>query len=66
VKEGDQGFALIARPLDSSPTRTISAWFKKPIQDFGWSPSGKSLAILLDRSTSDVAVITDKSAKDQK
>lgn len=66
VKEGDQGFALIARPLDSSPIRTLSAWFKKPIQDFGWSPSGKSLAILLDRSTSDVAVITDKSAKDQK
>jgi hypothetical protein len=63
VEQGKQGFALALQPLDGSPSRLLTTWFKSSILDFGWSPSGKSLAILWDRSTSDAAVITDQSKK---
>ena len=63
VEQQSQGFALAVQPLDGSAPRQMTTWFKAPIQDFGWSPSGRTLAIAWDRSTSDVALITDKSAK---
>jgi Tol biopolymer transport system component len=61
VEQQPQGFALAAQPLDGTPARLITTWFKSPILDFGWSPGGKTLAILWDRSTSDAAVIEDTS-----
>jgi hypothetical protein len=63
VQQQSQGFALASQPLDGSAPRILTSWFKNPISDFGWSPSGKNLAILWDRSTSDVALIRDNSAK---
>lgn len=62
IEQGKNGFAIALQPLDGSPSRPLTGWFKDPITDFGWSPSGKFLAIMWDRSTSDVALITDKSA----
>ena len=66
VSQQNDGFALAFQPLNGgriyfAPTRS-----KAPILDFGWSPSGKSLAILSDHSTSDVAILTDSSAADKK
>jgi hypothetical protein len=63
VEQSKNGFSIGLQPLDGSPARQLTRWFKDPITDFGWSPSGKFLAIMWDRSTSDVALITDKSAK---
>jgi serine/threonine protein kinase/Tol biopolymer transport system component len=63
VEQSKEGFAISLQPLDASTSRQLTSWFKDPITDFGWSPSGKLLAIMWDKSTSDVALITDKSAK---
>jgi Tol biopolymer transport system component len=63
VEQEMQGFALASQPISGSAPHILTTWFKDPIKDFGWSTSGKSLAIMWDRSTSDVALITDKSAK---
>jgi len=63
VEQQEQGFALAVQPLDGSAPRILTTWFKNPITDFGWSPSGKKLAILSERSTSNVALITDTSTK---
>ncbi len=63
VEQQKQGFALVLQPINGSAPRILTTWFKNPITDFGWSPSGKYLAIMWDRSTSDVALIKDKSAK---
>jgi Tol biopolymer transport system component len=63
IQQSKDGFAIVLQPLDGSPGRRLTSWFKNSITDFGFSPSGKFLAIGSDRSTSDVALITDKSAK---
>jgi DNA-binding winged helix-turn-helix (wHTH) protein/Tol biopolymer transport system component len=63
IEQQKQGFALASQPMSGSEPRILTTWFKDPIKDFGWSPSGKTLVIMWDRSTSDVALITDKSAK---
>lgn len=63
VEEQKQGFALAVSPLEGSAPRLLTTWFKASILDFGWSPSGKTLAIMWDHSTSDAALITDKSTK---
>jgi serine/threonine protein kinase len=65
VEQQKQGFALVSQPIDGSAPRLLTSWFKDSISDFEWAPSGKTLAIMWDRSTSDVALITDKSAKDR-
>ena len=40
----DGGFTLLYQPLDGTPPHTL---FDPgaPISDFGWSPSGKQLAV---------------------
>jgi Tol biopolymer transport system component len=63
VEQQKEGFALALQPIDGSAPRILTTWFKDPISEFDWSPSGKTLAIMWDRSTSDVALITDKSTK---
>ncbi len=64
VQQNEQGFfALALVPLDGSPMRLLPTVFGKTISDFGWSPSGKRLAVLWDHSTSDGAVITDSARK---
>jgi len=59
----DQDFVLISQPMDGSPSNVIANLGREPIKDFGWSPSGKELAVLRSISTSDVVLITDTSAK---
>ncbi len=59
VEQQPQGYALAAEPIDGSAARVLTIWFKTPVLDFSWSPQGKMLAILWDRSTSDAATITD-------
>jgi hypothetical protein len=49
--------------MDGSPSNVIANLGREPIKDFGWSPSGKELAVLRSISTSDVVLITDTSAK---
>jgi eukaryotic-like serine/threonine-protein kinase len=63
VEQQKQGFALVSQPINGLAPRILTNWFKDPISDFGWAPSGKTLAIMWDRSTSDVALITDKATK---
>jgi DNA-binding winged helix-turn-helix (wHTH) protein/Tol biopolymer transport system component len=59
VKQEKNVFTLALAPLDGSTPRPFPKSFDKAILDFGWSPSGKRLAILWDASTSDGAVLTD-------
>jgi serine/threonine protein kinase len=63
VEQQKQGFALVSQPTNGSAPRILTNWFKDSISDFGWAPSGKTLAIMWDRSTSDVVLIKDKAAK---
>jgi len=63
VEQQKQGYALVLQPLDGSAPHRLTDWFRNPVTDFNWSPSGKTLAILWEHSTSDVALITDKSGK---
>jgi Tol biopolymer transport system component len=66
VAQENDGFALAFQPLDSGKIYLAPTRSKAPIVDFGWSPAGKSLAILADHSTSDVAILTDTSASSKK
>ena len=59
VRQEKDVFTLALAPLDGSTPRSFPKSFDKSILDFGWSPSGKRLAILWDASTSDGAVLTD-------
>ena len=60
VRQGG-GEALLAQPLDGSPSRMLTDFAPFQILDFGWSPSGNQLAVLRNHSTSDVVLITDQS-----
>jgi len=60
VQQGG-GEALLAQPLDGSPSRMLTDFAPFQILDFGWSPSGNQLAVLRNHSTSDVVLITDQS-----
>jgi serine/threonine protein kinase len=55
--------ALVYQPIDGSSPHVISTVGHDPVKDFAWSPSGKQLAVLRSISTSDVALISDKSTK---
>ena len=58
----DGGVTLLYQPLDgSAPHTLIDAG--AAINDFGWSPSGKQLAVARVRSSSDVVLITDQAGK---
>ena len=63
VQLGEEGYTIVGQPVDGSPPHQLAGWFKDQISDFGWSPSGKILAILSAHSSSNVAVISDESSK---
>ncbi len=63
VEQQKEGFALALQPIDGSEPRILTSRFKDPISDFGWSPSGKTLAVMWEHATSDVLLVKDKSAK---
>ena len=63
VEKLGEEFVCIYRPIDGSPSHVIAKVGREPVNDFGWSPSGKELAVLRSISTSDVVLITDTSAK---
>jgi eukaryotic-like serine/threonine-protein kinase len=58
----DGGITLLSQPIDgSAPHMLIDPG--APINDFGWSPSGKQLAVARLKSSSDVVLITDQAGK---
>jgi eukaryotic-like serine/threonine-protein kinase len=57
------GHSLLYQPLDGSPTHQFVDPMSETITDFRWSPSGKQLALLRVKSSSDVVLITDQAAK---
>jgi Tol biopolymer transport system component len=61
VAHENDGFVLTFQPLDGGKIYFAPTRSREPIVDFGWSPAGESLAVLSDRSTSDVALLTDSS-----
>ena len=63
VEKLGEEFVCIYMPIDGSPSHVIAKVGREPVNDFGWSPSGKELAVLRSISTSDVVLITDTSAK---
>jgi eukaryotic-like serine/threonine-protein kinase len=56
------GITLLYQPLDSTGPHTLVDP-GAPINDFGWSPSGKQLAVARVKSSSDVVLITDQAGK---
>ena len=52
---------LWVQPLDGSSGRGITSFTSEQISMFGWSPDGKSLAILRGHTESDVVLIRDTS-----
>jgi hypothetical protein len=56
------GITLLYQPLDGTPPHTLLDP-GAPINDFGWSPSGKQLAVARVKSSSDVVLITDQNGK---
>ena len=55
----DGGITLLYQPMDSTPPHTLIDP-GAPINYFGWSPSGKQLAVARVKSSSDVVLITDQ------
>ncbi len=54
------GNTLLYQPIDGSTTRTMLDPVSETIPDFAWSPSGKQLAVVHVKSSSDVVLITDQ------
>jgi eukaryotic-like serine/threonine-protein kinase len=57
------GRTLLYEPLDGSAPHPMIDPLQEAIRDFGWSPSGKQLAVLRLKSSSDVVLITDANEK---
>ena len=62
VQQGG-GEAILAQPLDGSPTHMLTDFVPSQLLDFAWSPSGEQLAVLRQHSTSDIVLITDQGGK---
>jgi serine/threonine protein kinase len=56
------GITLLYQPIDGTPPHTLIDP-GAPINDFGWSPSRKQLAVTRVKSSSDVVLITDQAGK---
>jgi Tol biopolymer transport system component len=54
------GNTLLYQPLDGSPPHALFNPAPETINSFGWSPSGKQLAVARLKSSSDVVLITDQ------
>jgi Tol biopolymer transport system component len=59
----DAGRTLLYQPLDGSAPHTLLDPVQEIIPDFGWSPSGKQLAVVKLKSSSDVVLIKDQQEK---
>jgi len=59
------GRTLLSQPLDGSASHALIDPVQERIRDFGWSPSGKQLAVLKLKSSSDVVLIMDQRGKDR-
>jgi eukaryotic-like serine/threonine-protein kinase len=57
------GRTLLYQPLDGSAPHPLLDPAQEVIPDFGWSPSGKQLALARQRSSSDVVLIKDQQEK---
>lgn len=53
------GNALLYQPIDGSPTHLLVGPTHEDLSAFRWSPSGKLLAVLQQRRSSDVVLIKD-------
>ena len=62
VQQGG-GEAILAQPLDGSPSHLLTDFVPSQLLDFAWSPSGDQLAVLRQHSTSDIVLITDQGGK---
>ena len=54
------GRTLLYQPLDGSAPHSLFDPAQEGIPDFGWSPSGKQLALVRQKSSSDVVLIEDQ------
>jgi Tol biopolymer transport system component len=54
------GRTLLYQPLDGSAPHPLLDPAQEVIPDFGWSPSGKQLALVRQKSSSDVVLIKDR------
>jgi hypothetical protein len=59
------GRTLLYQPLDGSTSHQLLDPAQEIVPDFGWSPSGKQLAVLRVKSSSDVVLITDQRGNSQ-
>ncbi|WP_260736319.1 protein kinase domain-containing protein [Tunturiibacter lichenicola] len=57
------GRTLFYQALDGSASHALLEPVQEGIPDFNWSPSGKQLAIVRQKSSSDVVLIKDQQAK---
>jgi serine/threonine protein kinase/Tol biopolymer transport system component len=57
------GRTLLYQPLDGSTPHQLLDTVQEGITDFGWSPSGKQLAVLRLKTSSDVVLIKDQREK---
>ena len=59
------GRTLLYQPLDGSASHSLFDPAQEVIPDFGWSPSGKQLALVRQKSSSDVVLIQDQQEKEK-
>jgi Tol biopolymer transport system component len=57
------GRTLVYQPLDGSASHSLFDPTQESIPDFGWSPSGKQLAVVRMKTSSDVVLIKDQQVK---
>jgi hypothetical protein len=55
---------LLEQPFDGSAAHTLFDPVPETLIGFGWSPSGKQLAVTRVKSSSDVVLITDQAGKE--
>jgi eukaryotic-like serine/threonine-protein kinase len=59
----NEGDTLLNQPLDGTAPHALLTPLPEKIDDYGWSPSGKQLAVTRVKSSSDVVMITDQAGK---
>jgi serine/threonine protein kinase len=60
----DGGNTLLSQPIDGSAPRALFEPVPEVLRDFAWSPSGRELAVMRLKSSSDVVLITDQRGKE--
>jgi hypothetical protein len=58
------GHSLLEQPFDGTPAHMLFNPAPEIPVDFGWSPSGKQLAVERLKLSSDVVLITDEEGKE--